>query len=75
MIRFLFLAGMVLMGFDVTQLHITGVFLLGVVCWLISAYITGVFTRVFWDSETLHPDDSRGWSDDDAAMIAKHHLE
>lgn len=52
--RVLLLAGLVLCGFDVAQLRITGIFLLGVVFLVIAFWLFGGFTAAFWvaDAET-----------------------
>ena len=51
----LFVAGLLLVGFDVARLNMTGVAVLGVVFITITMWSAGVFTRGFWIAdESLH---------------------
>ena len=48
MVRFLFWAGWVLLVFDVADFSVSGLMVLTVVCWLVAAWLSGLFTRGAW---------------------------
>ena len=51
MMRVLLIVGLILIGFDVARLNMTGVAMLGVVFLILAAFLAGVFTRDFWISD------------------------